>query len=262
LPVFLHDKPTIETYLRRDPALYVYELGDLDDFFWPHTSWYADVSAGRVQALFLMYAGLDVPVVLAQAEGPEALGRLKDLFAASLGLLPARFYSHLSPGLVEVLLGQYRLEPHGLFQKMKLVDPAPLQAVDVSETIPLGPDDCAEVSDFYEQAYPGNWFDARMLETGCYYGIWRAGRLVSTAGVHVYSPLYQAAALGNITTLPEYRGQGLGTAVTARVCLELLKTTTAIGLNVRADNAPAVHCYRKLGFEKVADYEEWMVERQ
>jgi ribosomal protein S18 acetylase RimI-like enzyme len=68
--------------------------------------------------------------------------------------------------------------------------------------------------------------------------------------------------VGNITTLPACRGQGLGTAITARVCRELLKTTGTIGLNVRADNAPAIHCYRKLGFEQVAEYEEWMVERK
>ena len=89
----------------------------------------------------------------------------------------------------------------------------------------------------------------------------------------MYSPQYGVAALGNITTLPEYRGQGLGTLVTARVCRELLKSSGSydrrhsydrriIGLNVRADNAPAIRCYHNLGFEKVAEYEEWMVTLQ
>jgi hypothetical protein len=36
-PVCLHDKNEIETFLRLSPAVRCYELGDLDDFFWPNT---------------------------------------------------------------------------------------------------------------------------------------------------------------------------------------------------------------------------------
>ncbi|HEX4607636.1 MAG TPA: GNAT family N-acetyltransferase, partial [Urbifossiella sp.] len=113
----------------------------------------------------------------------------------------------------------------------------------------------------YAASYPGNWFAPRMLETGCYYGVRRGGELVSVAGVHVYSPRYGAAALGNITTRPDHRGRGLGAAVTARVCRELLRAGVAcVGLNVKADNAAAVRCYQALGFEPVADYAEYAVE--
>ena len=38
--VCLHDKAVIEGFLRRNPLLHIYPLGDLDDFFWPHTTWY------------------------------------------------------------------------------------------------------------------------------------------------------------------------------------------------------------------------------
>jgi ribosomal protein S18 acetylase RimI-like enzyme len=259
MPIFLHDKHVIEDFLRQNPALFVYELGDLDDFFWPYTSWIAGQENGVLNALLLLYAGLDLPVVLAQAEGETSSRYLKDLFQASLGVLPARFYSHLSPGLVDVLRGRYALEPHGLYLKMKLADSSRLEGIDTRDTVQLRPDDCPEVAAFYEQAYPGNWFDARMLETGCYYGIRREGRLISAAGIHVYSPQYRAAALGNITTLPEYRGQGLGTRVTARVCQALLETVDTVGLNVRADNAAAIKCYSRLGFVQIAVYEEWMV---
>ena len=83
----------------------------------------------------------------------------------------------------------------------------------------------------------------------------RRGRaLVSVAGVHVYSPQYKVAALGNITTRPDARGQGLGTAVTARLCQELLRAgMECVGLNVKADNQGAVACYEKIGFARVAD---------
>lgn len=270
MPIFLHNKTTIEAYYRQDPALYVYELGDLDDFFWPYTTWFASLKPGdnpmgspgilqQVDTLFLLYAGLELPVVLAQARDSEGLVKLKHLLTDSLTLLPRRFYSHLSPGLVQVFQDQYPLTPHGLYWKMKLDNPAKLAQVDLSDTQMLTPVNCGEVQAFYKSAYPDNWFDPRMLETGCYFGVRRGGRLVSVAGIHVYSPQYRTAALGNITTLDGYRGQGLATAATARVCHELLKTVDTIGLNVRGDNAAAIHCYQKLGFVKAAEYEEWMV---
>ena len=38
------------------------------------------------------------------------------------------------------------------------------------------------------------------------------------------------------------------------------ETVDHIGLNVKADNAPALACYRRLGFEVAAEYGEFMVE--
>jgi ribosomal protein S18 acetylase RimI-like enzyme len=260
-PVYLHDKAEIEKYLRQETSLHLYELGDLDDFFWPYTSWIADRQAGQVQALILVYSGGGLPVVVALAG--EEWERLRGLLAAAARqpLLPRRFYSHLSPGFGRVLaVAGYRLEPHGQFLKMELTCQERLESVDTRHVVQLGMGDEAELQALYAQAYPGNSFDPRMLETGCYYGIRREGRLASVAGVHVYSPAYRAAALGNITTHPEYRGQGLGTAVTARLCQALRDQVDWIGLNVRADNVPAVATYTRLGFIPVAEYEEYTVE--
>jgi predicted GNAT family acetyltransferase len=100
-----------------------------------------------------------------------------------------------------------------------------------------------------------------MLETGFYFAIRRGGSLVSVAGVHVCSPQYRVAALGNITTRPDFRGQGLATAVTARLCQELRSAgIESIGLNVHAGNPGALACYQKIGFERVADYGESTLE--
>ena len=122
----------------------------------------------------------------------------------------------------------------------------------------LRPDDLDEVSRLYDLAYPENAFDPRMLETGCFRGIRQDGSLVSAAGVHVYSGRYRVAALGNVATHPVYRGRGLSRAATAATCLALLETVDDIGLNVRADNVPAVACYRHLGFEIAAHYGEFV----
>ncbi len=106
----------------------------------------------------------------------------------------------------------------------------------------------------YELSYPGHWFEPHMLRTGHYYGMWNNHRLISVAGIHVYSPRYNVAALGNITTHPQWRGRGLGRKVTAHLCKELINSVEYIGLNVKSDNTAAISCYRNLGFETSHEY--------
>ena len=259
MSIFLHDRTPIEAFLRQNPALNIYELGDLDPFFWPYTSWIAAQKNGQVTALILLYSGGDPPVVLAMAE-PDA-GAVRALLVESLPVLPRRFYAHFSPGVAESLAGQYPLAPHGAYIKMALAHPECLDGIQTEDVSRLSAADLPALERLYAEAYPGNWFDPRMLETGCYYGIRseRRDAIISVAGVHVYSRQYSVAAVGSITTHPAYRGQGLGTRVTARLCQQLRQQVQIIGLNVRADNGPALACYHRLGFERIADYEEWMV---
>jgi len=258
--IFLHDKKQIEAFLLRHRHLNFYHLGDLDDFFWPYTTWYALQEDGEIKALNLFYSGI-VPPVLLGIEN-DNLGEMKTLLETSLPLLPAHFYTHLSPGLEDILQDGYSLDHHGEHYKMNLIDLAKLDEIDTSDVVPLASENLGEIEILYRDSYPGNWFDARMLETGQYVGIREDGSLVSVAGIHVYSPVYKIAALGNITTHPAKRGQGLGTTVIAGLCKRLLKTVDAIGLNVRSDNTPAIKAYEKIGFEIVATYHEWMVDKK
>jgi predicted GNAT family acetyltransferase len=99
-----------------------------------------------------------------------------------------------------------------------------------------------------------------MLRLGPYFGMRGSAGLVSVAGVHVWSPTYRVAALGNIATHPEYRAQGYAQAVTGTLCTYLLRSADTLGMNVRSDNAPAIACYRALGFESFACYEEYMAD--
>lgn len=256
--IFLHDKKQIETFLLKHRRLNYYHLGDLDDFFWPHTTWYALENEGEIKALNLFYTGIDPAVLLAIVN--ENYKEMRVLLKSSFPILPPRFYAHLSPGLEKVLEKNYSLEHHGEHYKMNLVDLAALEKIDPAAVVPLTTENLAELNEFYQASYPGNWFDPRMLETGQYVGIrGEQGELVSVAGIHVYSPEYKIAAIGNITTLPDKRGQGLGTTITAGLCKKLLKTVDMIGLNVRSDNASAIRAYEKVGFEVVATYHEWMV---
>ncbi|MBN2047099.1 MAG: GNAT family N-acetyltransferase [Anaerolineaceae bacterium] len=253
--ISIHDKHRIETYLLKEAQLNIYSIGDLDDFFWPYTVWYGLEDQGEILRLALLYCGVGLPVLLCFDDGEDALTRQ---FARSLfALLPASFYAHFRPGLEDIFKEAYDLEYHGLHHKMALTNPAALHLVDDSAAARLRPEEIDEVRAFYESAYPDNFFDPRMLNTGHYYGIRENGRLLSIAGIHVYSEAYQVAAIGNVTTLPAARGQGLATQACARLSKELLKSVKYLGLNVRADNPAAIHVYQQLGFSILADYGEF-----
>ncbi len=240
------DRAELRRFFARAPALHIYELGDLDDFFWPHTRWYA-----RGDATVLVYTASELPVLVALggAEHAALLAELRDE-------LPARIYAHLSPGLVAPLAPRFTDEPHGDFLKMILADRAAVPAADATR---LAPADRDELVAFYAHAYPGNWFDPRMLETGQYFAIREHGAMVAAGGIHVYSRAERVAALGNIAVAPAARGRHLARRVTAAVCRSLLADCDHVGLNVRADNAAAIACYSHLGFARVAPYEEHLL---
>ena len=258
------DKEQIEAFLRRDVGLHVYEIGDLDPFFWPHTRWYGwRVGPGQeLQALCLLYAATEPATLLAlcAADATEPMVQLlQDLDP----VLPARLYAHLAPGLFAHLAPRWRGLPHGRHLKMMLTDVSVVDNAGAGwPTVAINTDDLVSVQRFYADNYPGNWFDARMLDTGQYRGVRRGDGWLALAGVHVYSPLYRVAALGNIAVDAAQRGQSLGRAVTAAVCSALRPSIEVIGLNVHQDNVAARRCYEGLGFTTIGEYDEIMLERQ
>ena len=177
----VHDRSLLARLLGRDPARYAYQLGDLDDFFWPYTTWYR-----HRDTLALLYHGGLPPTLLAFAE-PGRDSELTELLTGLIPLLPRRFHAHLSPGAETALAGAFRTRPHGRHRKLALTDRARLDRVPPAGTVLTG-DDLPQLHELYRVAYPDNWFDPRMLETGHYLGIHREGRLLAVAGVHVGSP--------------------------------------------------------------------------
>jgi ribosomal protein S18 acetylase RimI-like enzyme len=252
--VELRDREVIAEFCRRRPAVHAYALGDLDDFFWPHTRWLGWEREGRLEQLVLLYDEPETPVLLALAEAPEA--SMAELLAAVADELPPDVYAHVTGSLVNALPGFAPMSPPAEHRKLGLADRTRLDG-HPDGIAPLGPEDLDEVLDFYARAYPGTWFEPRMLETRRYVGIREAGGLSCVAGVHVWSPEWRVAALGNVATLPEARGRGLATTACARLCHLLLDDgIDTISLNVRADNAAAIAAYEKLGFGHAADYVE------
>ena len=66
----LHSQQEIEAFLRRNPFLHLYSLGDLDDFFWPYTTWYALKDQQQITQLALLYTGTSLPTLLGLTEEP------------------------------------------------------------------------------------------------------------------------------------------------------------------------------------------------
>ena len=260
--VELRDRDELAGFLRRRPAVHAYSLGDLDDFFWPHTRWLAWERDGRIEQVALLYDEPEPPVLLALAEEPE--DGMAELLRAAVASLPAKVYAHLTPSLVDAVAPAFvAITEPAAHQKLGLSRPELLAPNDSENVELLTPGHLGEVEAFYERAYPGTWFQARMLGTGRYAGIRRNGELVCVAGVHVWSPAWRVAALGNVATLPEARGKGLATAACARLCRLLLDDgIDTISLNVRADNAAAIRAYEKLGFAHATDYVEVVLERR
>ena len=252
----LHDRDELEAFFSLDPILHLYSLGDLDPAFWPYTTWYGTREGGTLGEVVLLYLGLALPTV--QAFVSRDVGCAAALLAELLPALPARFHAHLGPPELEDTLRQQRaFAPYGLSLRLRLDDPAQLELAEPSGLVVLGADDEAAIRALLAVAYPHNFFEPRMLDSGLYLGVHRQGELVAMAGLHVRSERYQAAALGNVATRPDWRGRGLGRAITAALCRRLLdRGIERIGLNVREANLAGRALYEGLGFATHLRYQE------
>src|SRR5947209_12790553 len=117
--ICLHDKSAIEQFLRRNTFLHLYAIGDLDDFFWQYTTWYALKDLQRITQLVLLYTGTGLPVLLGISEEPTE--GMRALLESIIHLLPKCFYAHLSGDLATVFADDYRIQSHGPHYKMALV---------------------------------------------------------------------------------------------------------------------------------------------
>lgn len=255
----LRNKKLLAEYFRRDPFLHLYSLGDLDNFFWSKTTYYGVLTGKFVEKVVLVYRGGEMPVLLVLSQPGQIE---KEYINQLVQLLPDQMYAHLSPGLETLFARDFSIQEYGDHYKMSLENPDPIFHTSTKNTIPLTKDDLPDINSLYQLSYPDNAFDPRMLLTGQYFAYRKGGRLISIAGVHVYSATYRVAALGNITTHPEFRKQGYGRAVTARLCQNLLNGVDYIGLNVKCDNPSALSLYESLGFLISAKYGEFSLKKR
>jgi len=269
--IFTTDKKRLLRHFRKDPTLFAYHIGDLDDFFFRDCLWPAVFDArGDIDDVLLTYTGGDTPTLLAFALND----RYDQLLREYLPIAPKKFFCHFQKQHRAILREFARETPLGTHLKMKL-DHAQFaqqsragprrggwsrQSSLENTVVRLDPSHESQLHALYAAAYPDSYFTPRMLPTGKFFGCTDHGEIVAVAGVHVVSDEHRIAALGNIATHPDYRGHGLATLVTHRLTAELVSEDKMVCLNVKANNAPAIACYKKLGFVPVHEYEEAMFE--
>lgn len=253
--VFVTDKDRLWKHFQKDPVLFAYHIGDLDDFFFPHCQWAASYSTKRhpiIEDVVLIYHGGQVPTVLAFGVGP----RFSELLGETFDILPSRFFCHYQTDCGDLFRSRYNEQPLGSHQKMCLQKLKAVPRSGDGAIIGLDQSHLRAVEQFYARAYPGNYFVPRMLDTGRYFGVELGRRLVAIAGVHVASDKYKIAVLGNIATDPDFRGRGLARRVTHYLTEKLHLEGKLVCLNVKADNDAAIRCYQQIGFATMHTYNE------
>ncbi|MBI5876689.1 MAG: GNAT family N-acetyltransferase [Chloroflexi bacterium] len=237
----------IRPWLERERPWAIYALGDLEDGMFELCEWYA-----ARDALVLIFKGLGfVPLVtIGGADG------IADVLAEAIRL-PGVYLNQRDEHLAAVQAFYDCAEPHRML-RMALDDfrPAPPPA-DGSRIVRLGMGRLAELNALYAASNAGDAFAPYQLATGYFHAVELDGQMVSVAGVHLASRAYAAGPVGNVATLPVYRGRGYAAAATTAVVRALQNDgITTIGLNVETTNTTAIRVYERLGFVRYCEFTE------
>lgn len=251
--VFTTDKHRLQKHFLKDPILFAYHLGDLDPFHFPNCQWAAVYGNSRYIAdVILLYSAANQNTVMIFGQTDEMTHAVEEI----RDLLPARFFCHFNrPSYAQQLALLYKERTFGTFQKMQLQQLSKPSS-ELTGIVRLSDSAESELLSFYREAYPSGYFNAEMLRTGKYFGCRRDGKVVAVAGIHVYSPEYKVGVIGNVAVHPDFRGNGLGGAVTYRLAAELSEEGLMVTLNVNSANHAAIRCYANIGFIKTHDYWE------
>jgi predicted GNAT family acetyltransferase len=204
-------------------------------------------------AVVMEYRGIS-PQHLFVMGDPEGIGGiLRDIIRTRLAYLATQRDS------VAALTERYRVDPPTDMVRM-VVDRASFRPV-LGDAVRLDVGDTQHLNRLYELGLT-SWLPPEAVAAGIYFGVRRGTRLIAAAGTHVISPTYGLAAVGNVYTHRDYRGQGLAKVVTSAVTAELLSMLPEVVLNVRADNPPALAAYRALGYREHTHFEERLVARR
>ncbi|HEX9414028.1 MAG TPA: GNAT family N-acetyltransferase [Ktedonobacterales bacterium] len=126
----------------------------------------------------------------------------------------------------------------------------------------LGPPDVPLLAALYA-TYAASVFRAEQIAVGPVYGVRPQGQLIAAAGTHAFARPYGIAAIGNILTHPEHRGNGYASAATSAVVAALVaEGCRTVVLNVAQANATAQRVYTRLGFHAHCAYLEGVATRR
>ena len=250
----LADLAEITAFLERDRWYAAYAIGDLEPGYREHCHWFGADWAGELRSLALLYEGLEPPALFLMGE-PVGLTMILGTALRPETVMFTCRESHLPALQANYVTGEIE---HMLRMRLRAADFRPVTAYGVDR---LGPGYASELARLYSSAQ-GNAFSPYQLARGVFCGVKDQGRLVSAAGTHIVAQTMGVAAVGNVCTYVQHRGQGYATRCTSAVCTDLLATGFDVVLNVADDNADAIHIYNKLGFQEYCPFVEGIAVRR
>lgn len=247
------DRELLQSFLNHDRLFAAYAIADTDDAEFPRTRWGVALEHGEPIAVVLEYRGISPQPLFVMGDPDGVASILREVIRTRIAYLAAK------PELVPAVREHYRVEPGAEMVRMS-VERATFKPV-LGDAVRLDQADTRHLNRLYELGLT-SWLPSEAVAAGIYYGVRRGSRLIAAAGTHVISRELGIAAVGNVYTNREYRGQGLGKVVTSAVTAELLRDVDEVVLNVRADNSPALGVYHALGYREHTRFEERLVRRQ
>jgi GNAT superfamily N-acetyltransferase len=266
------DAGLLRGLLESDRVAGAYLLGDLEAPFFEQGRWLVAARGGTPIATVLVFTAFADPVILSfgEVDGVEAIvapGGPRTEVRGLRTACPERCYLKIPPEHEEPFARAFEILERETMKVMATVRAEPValrpcpgrpragrgveartstREQDIRRLTADVPVD--RILDVY-RSYPGHFFEPGQLTTGIYFGSFEGDRLVAVAGTHVYSPAARVAVVGNIVTAVDGRGRGHATACTAAVIDALRQRgCDTIVLHVAESNAPALACYRHLGF--------------
>jgi GNAT superfamily N-acetyltransferase len=237
----LTDRSQILPFLETERLYAAYAIGDLEPGLFEECTWAGAESGGQLQALVLLFAGLDPPALFLMGEVSGLRAILEEM------PLPQQVYLNCRSEHLPLSHSHFAWQKRLTMWRMVL---RPTQFSPAQDNcLRLTPSHLEPLQELYALG-GGDAFALAQLETGIFYGLIVEEELVAAAGTHIVSPTYGVAAVGNVFTRPDRRGHGFGTRVTSAVLEELLEIGIPdIVLNVGQDNREATAIYERLGFE-------------
>ena len=237
----------IRAFFERDRLLAAYALADLDPASVDAARWWLvrrghDVVAGALLVEILPFRPC------------FAMGDATALGALFRDLPEGRLILAVPPTGLPSVEQTYRFERVDVMRRM-VTNETTFRPRWSERASRLGPEHLEDLVELYGEA-SRSYFTTGRLEREIYFGIYEGRRIVSAAGTHVRSARAGIAAVGNVLTRSSHRGRGLATSVTSAVTEEALREHPDVVLNVRRENAPAVHVYERLGYQTHATFVE------
>ena len=247
------DRGLLRSFLGRDRLFAAYALADTDDHEFGRTRWGVAFESDQPVALVMEYRGVSPQPLFIMGEPAGVSLILRDV------IRPRIAYAQSRPGSLPAIRSHYR--PDAPAPMVRMAVERETFAPVVGDAVRLDQGDTRHLNRLYQLGFSSHLAE-EAVAAGIYYGVRRGTRLIAAAGTHVIGPGVGIAAVGNVYTHREYRGQGLAKVVTSAVTADLLRECDTVVLNVRADNPPALALYRALGYREHTEFEERLIHRE